>query len=352
MFSKKVLSIDIGTFNTKLVVGKQLSKAILIEKAFVIPTPANSYQDGQLLNIQKLQDDIYDLLISEKIKIKKAICTTESSSIITRELVLPYAKPKELKNLVHFEIQQYLPIMMEEYLVEYKIIEEFMEEDNKKLKVQVAVLPKKIALDYLKLLEGLKLNPIALDIHNNAISKLFDFNITINDEIFSSEKTVAIIDLGHSHINISIIDNGSQKFSRIIPNGGKNIDVNIANSFNLSIAEAQEKKKGHTDLKNLSNNMASYDMINELIRSNVDIWIEDIQRIFKYYTSRNTENSIDDIYLYGGSSKIEGIDKYFNTSLNIPTYKINKIDRIKYGKELEMKDLDYFLNAIASIIRR
>lgn len=158
---------------------------------------------------EKLQQDIHSLLTAEKIKVKRAICTIESSSIITREIILPHAKPKELKNLVQFEIQQYLPIMMEEYL------------------------------------------------------------------------TVAVIDIGHSQINLSIIDKGIQSFSRIIPQGGKNIDINIANSFNLSVKEAEEKKNQHASLENLTDELSSYDMVNELIRSGVEVWIEDIQRILK-----------------------------------------------------------------------
>lgn len=352
MYSRKVLAIDIGTSNIKIVVGKQLNKAIFVEKAYMLPTPLNAYDDGQLLMTEKLQQDIHDLLTTEKIKVKRAICTVESSTIITREIVLPYAKPDELKNLVQFEIQQYLPIMMDEYLVEYKIIEEFMEEDIKKLKIQVAVLPKKIAGGYLTLLQSLKLQPVALDINNNAISKLFQYEVNINNENSSSQKTVAVIDLGRSQINLSIIDKGIQRFSRIIPQGGKNIDISIANSFNLSVKEAEEKKIQHASLENLTDELSSYDMVNELIRSGVDIWIEDIQRVFKYYTSRTSGNKIDEIYVYGGSSKIKGLSKFINNALNIPTFKIEEISNIKYAKELEMKDLDYYLNAIASIIRR
>jgi type IV pilus assembly protein PilM len=352
LYSRKVLSIDIGTANIKIVVGKQINKAISVEKKYMIPTPPNSYDDGQLLMPEKLYQEIHRLLTSEKIRVKKAICTVESSSIITREIIIPYAKVKDLKNLVKFEIQQYLPIVIEEYLVEHKVIEEIIEEDTKKLKLQVAVLPKKIALAYLKLLQSLKLKPLALDIQNNGISKLFEYSVDINNENSSFEKTVAVIDMGHSQINLSIIDKGIQRFSRIIPGGGKNMDINIANSFNLSIKAAEEKKIEYGSLENLKDELSSHDMVNELIHSTLVVWLEDIQRIFKYYTSRNTGNRIDEIYIYGGSSKIKGLDQFMSTFLDIPTFKIETMSNIKYVKELDMKDLEYYLNAVASIIRR
>ncbi|WP_432665236.1 type IV pilus assembly protein PilM [Wukongibacter baidiensis] len=352
MYSKRVLSIDIGTSDIKIVVGKQLKKAILVEKLYKIPTPANSYQDGELVMLEKIEKAVRELLVAEKIKAKKAICTISSSSVITREIVVPSAKPKELKNLVHFEIQQYLPIIIEDHLIEFKIIEEFFDEAVKKVRILAAILPKKMSVDYLKLLSNLKLQPVALDIHDNAISKIFDGKVNLNGERSSLDKTVAVIDLGHSHINLIIIDRGVQRFSRIIPKGGKNININIANSFNLAVNEAEEKKIEHVDLENFKSDLSSYDMINELIRSNIDTWIEEIQRIFKYYTSRNMGNKIDEIYIYGGNSKIKGIAKFFNTMLNIPTFRVEEISNIKLAKKLEAMDLDYYLNAVAGIMRR
>lgn len=352
MFSKRVLSIDIGTSDIKVVVGKQLKKAILVEKLYRIPTPANSYQDGELVMIEKIEEALRQLLVTEKIRVKRAICTISSSSIITREIVVPSAEPKELKNLILFEIQQYLPIIIEDHLIEFKVIEEFFDETVKKVRILAAIMSKKMSIDYLKLLMNLKLRPVALDIHDNGISKMLDGKINFNDERSSLDKTVAVIDLGHSHINLIIIDRGVQKFNRIISRGGKDININIANSFNLTVNEAEGKKIEHVNLENLESDLSSYDMINELIRSNIETWIEEIQRIFRYYTSRNMGNKIDEIYIYGGSSKIKGIVQFFNTMLNIPTFRVEEISSIKLAKKLEAVDLDYYLNAVAGIMRR
>ena len=48
MFNSKVLSLDIGSKNTKIVLGTQRRKNIIIEKALTMITPVGCYNDGNI----------------------------------------------------------------------------------------------------------------------------------------------------------------------------------------------------------------------------------------------------------------------------------------------------------------
>ncbi|SHH46307.1 type IV pilus assembly protein PilM [Tepidibacter thalassicus] len=356
MFGSRVLSIDIGNKNTKIVVGRHQKNSVLVEKAMVIETPINSYRDGNILDIDSLKVVIREVLSREKIKTKKVICTVQSTSIITREIVLPVAKKEEeMKTMVQFEIEQYLPIIFDDYVVEYKILEEFTEEGIKKGRILVVALPKTIAEDYLKLINELKLTPLALDVSSNAISKLYESNVKINLENYSYDKTVSVIDIGHNYLNLDIISRGILQFSRIINIGSNDIDINIANTFNLSIEEAEKRKiedavLGNTELS--ENNLISSQILNDTLMSSIDGWIQEINRIFKYYLNRNRENKVEEIHLHGGGCEINGLLEYFEEKLNIPTLKIESMSNIKLNKTVRDIEINRYLNCIGSIIRR
>ncbi|MBF8982638.1 type IV pilus assembly protein PilM [Lutibacter sp. B2] len=352
MFKKNMISIDIGTYTTKIVIGKMKNKNIIIDDAFMVSTPPESYEDGQIKNLEVLKKVIHNALITNKVKEKQMICTLQSTKTITRELILPYVKEDELESMVYFEIEQYLPIRLDEYAVEYKILEEFEENDIKKLRVLVAALPKEMVENHLKLINGLNLKPIALDIHSNTNAKAFSNEITINNEIYSLDKTITLIDLGYEYINITIIDKGIIRFNRLIHQGGKDIDTNIANSFNLSLNDAEERKMEHANLDALNEDSTSITLLNESVKMTIDMWIREIQRIFQYYTSRSRENRIDEIYLHGGSSNIQNVSKYIHANTNIPTFKIDKISNIQLIKMTEDINLENYLNACTALIRR
>ncbi|WP_427339171.1 type IV pilus assembly protein PilM [Caloranaerobacter sp. DY30410] len=352
MFNREVISIDIGTRYIKIAIGREKDNSIIINNVFKIDTPSNSIKDGSILDLNSIKSSISNKILKEKIKAKRAIVTVQSSSIIKRELVLPKVKEEELNSIINIEIEQYLPIMLSDYLIDYKVLEEFEEDNVKKVRILVVIAPKVLVEKYLKLIRELKLKPYALDINSNAISKLFSSDLLINGENYSFDKTVAVIDLGSEQINVNIISNGILSFSRLINSGGKELDINIANSFNLNLDEAEKRKIETIDLFENEIDMTSTQVLNNIAKNTIDVWIDEIDKVFNYYTSRRLGNKIDCIYLYGGSSNIKGIENYFAKKLNLTTKKISNINLVKMKNEVNDKEISDFLNSVSAILRR
>lgn len=351
MLRNRYVSIDLGNKKIKIVVGKEQGNYVIVEKAFTIPTPFNSFNDGQILDKESLKSAIHGALEGKKIKAKKAICTTESTSIITREISLPYVKDEEMNTMVKYEVEQYLPIMLEDYVVEHKIIDRFEEEGIKKCRILVAAIPKLIVENFLRLVNEIKLKPYALDLNSNSISKLFGKKAKINNKSFNLDETFAIIDIGYRFISIDIISKGIPQFNRLINSGGKDIDINIANHFNLSLEESEKKKISDCNLGIANGFSNATAMLNDAIKSSVDGWITEIQRVFQYYQTRTTGNKIDYIYLHGGSSNLKGLENYMQDSIQVKIERINEIENIKLSKDIKKFDTENYLNAIGALIR-
>ncbi len=346
MFDKEIISIDIGSQNTKIAVGRQQGNTVQLGTALMFATPANSLEDGKILDMGRLTEAIRKAISEHKIKAKKAVITIESTSIIRREIELPAAKPEELDTMVRYEVEQYLPIMMSEYIIEYKIIDEYTAEEIKKYKLLVAAMPRTLAEDFLQMVKNLGLNPFAMDINSNAIAKLFSTKNMVGTQPYDPEKTVAILDMGHSYISLTILSKGTTRFSRLIGAGGYDIDSNLSNTFHLEIKEAEERKKKEADMNSESANP----LVNDAVRGTVEEWITEIQRMFQYYTSRDNKNKLDEIYIYGGSSNLKGLAEHLKSQLNLPVYPIQELSSIKLGKQ--DIQVEYFLNAIGAMIRK
>jgi len=349
----QVLTMDIGSYNIKLVVGSYNKTSVHIDHMVCIATPLGVYEDGAIRNIEKLKSSIEEILLKGHIKTKQTICTLESTSIITREITLPSVKANEMIEMLEFEIQQYLPFDLNQYMIQYKILEEYQDDEGKKNNILVAAMPKGIADGYLNLLDSLNLKPIALDIHSNTADKLFSGSCQINNDPPLENSTIALIDLGHRQSNVSILSKGNYKFNRLVSIGGRNIDQNIANFLSLSIEDAILRKVAIKNIIEAANDdFSSKSKIISIMKSCIDNWIEEYERVFKYYMTRTTGNQIDHIYLYGGSSNIGGIEKYFEEAFNIPTSKIEKITRVNTEAIQSDGDLASYVNAIGAIIRR
>lgn len=347
----KVISIDIGTCNTKVVVGNAKGSIVTAEKAFMFPTPQNSVDDGRITDFDRLRDEIANQLNAHKVSAKKAVFSIESTSVIRRELELPLVKSEDMDSMVRFEVEQYLPIVLSNYVVEYKLLEEFTEEEIKKCRISVAALPRFFSEEYLRLAKELKLTPLALDIHSNSVSKLFEGKAQINGENYSPERTAAVIDYGHHSANLIIVSRGIPRLNRLMGIGGAEISFNIANTFGLEVKDAQERKESLKQLQP-ADGYQEDSLLDQTARQSVDNWLNELRRLFQFYTSRSNDNRIDEIYLYGGSSKLGGLVEYLSSSLNLPVYRIEKHGNIRLIKDAASAELAHYLNAIGAIIRK
>ena len=350
-FGKTKLSIDIGSQNIKIVEGKYVGGRVQINKIMAVPTPSDAFYNGQIIDKEKLREAIGVILKKEDIKTKNVAFTLESMDAISREITLPWAKSWELEQIIGFEAEQYLPIEIDKYILQYKTISEFEEEGVKKVVILIVALPKVIGENYLDLGKSVGLAPHYLDTHSNAIHKLLSPGTVVNGSYPLEGQTIAVIDLGHRFINITVINKGQFEFNRLLNNGGRDIDTSMTDLFDLSLEEAVAKK---TEIKNINYDMGqgtSTTLIGITRRTVLD-WLDEIQKIFRYYTSRSTGNVIDSICIYGGSSNIGGISTYIQEFFNIPTLKLNSLDNIKFDNNLEEVGVSSYINAIGAIIRR
>lgn len=365
---KELLVLDIGSHSIKVVVGKYEKNKIFIYNAFRIPIPSTWYIDGKIINTLEIKEVLKTALNDYDIKTKFVVCTIESTFTITREIIVPAVKKEELNEMIRYEIEEYMPIELDKYVIQHRIIQELVEDKVKKYKILVAALPTEIVLGCFELINLLDLNPVALDLHFNGICKLLDSDVIINSMDDIKTKTIAIVDLGHTQINVIIAENGIYKFSRIIDMGVEESDVSIANYLNIdfinsdlndyivsSILNTKDKAAASSELQSLKKGKNIFFNSEEFfnaIKPNIENRINEINKVFKYYTNRSSNNRIHAILIHGEVTTINGLDKHMTEAFNIPTYKIDKMSNLELKNNDLMMDLALYLNGIGSLIRR
>lgn len=367
LFKKKgsgsVVAIDIGSNSYKMVQGKVERNRLVVERVASIKLPEDTYQDGRIYNADLLAENIKNALRDNRFSTNDAILTISSSATVVREVTLPAVKQNDLKEMISYEIQQYLPIELNQYVIQHRVVGDLIEGGTKFTNVLVAALPKEIVESHLNLLELAGLKPVAMDINSNSIEKLF-LNRKINNTSIFKEQTSVFLDIGHFQTHLCLYERGIYQFDRLLKMGVNDIDNNIASITGKYLEDAIDIRK------NLSNiNYAVEDTDEEgrtinAVRTTVDGWMEEIARIFKFYTSRKTLNKIDIIYLYGGGASVNGLDVYLERSLGYKIEYIHSVEGLdtsvfevqKDGVDLEKNTSDYggvqaYINALGALIR-
>lgn len=355
---KDRISVDIGSKFIKIVEGMYDGKAVSIKNLATTPTPKDSYLDGDITDIESLETAISTLIHRSGMTSKEVIYTTESKSVISREVEFPSVDDKDIKQMMDYQVEEYFPVNLDEYVMQSKLVEEIDTEERKESKLSVSILPKVMCEDYLALTRSLSLKPIALDLNDNSIYKLLSecFIVTDNEK-YLDNKTLAILDIGHNVTNITIIDDGVFRFSRLIEVGGRDISRNIEQSLDIPGDEVERIKVNigsvlgnnkDTETDEASNQLRS---IRGVIQESLSELCLEAERIFRYHTGRSSSSQINEIYIYGASSRMIDIDKFIENTLNIPTYKIDTLENVKLAKQHRGAEIMQYANAIGAIMR-
>ncbi|HBJ1647411.1 pilus assembly protein PilM [Clostridium botulinum] len=344
---RKVVAFDIGSTNIKIAEGTYYKGILSIEKLIDIPTPAESIIDGNIEKKELLVSILQKALNDNGINAKEGICTNNSSLIINREILIPDVKDEELDTVVRYEIQQYLPINLDDYVLQMTKIGEEFSDEGKKLEIRAIAYPEKMAKGYYDLLMDLNLKPFALDVNYNALNKLLNHIEVINNCKLNIEESFVFIDMGSSSLDVNIYNNGVLKFTRIIKAGGKYLDEILYENMNIPIEEIEKFKSHDIDLKE-----EELEFQNQIIIDTLDEWIDKIEKIIQFYKSKNFDDDINKIFIYGRTSRIKNLEQYIISKIGIETIKIRNIPEIINDSNIEVdENIDNFINVIGSLIR-
>jgi type IV pilus assembly protein PilM len=397
LFVSKILSLDIGADNTKIAQVKVRGKKIKVTKYVMFDTPKDSLDDGRVVDVGILSDEIRNQIISNKLTARETIITISGTSIITREITLPKVKTKELKSIIEMEAPQSFPIELTNYLLDYKILEEVNTDEGLKYRILMIAAPHNIISGYVELVakSGLHLN--AIDYLGNSIVKFISMEVAKSDREIDATKakailqkdafeymmnkkmsilkfvnnesihdghksyiahndSMAVIDMGAKTTTVTIISNGVMQFSRMLLYGGEKITHVIAEALGITFEEAEEKKKQYGIILDVDEGKWSDEelLINESIRRALSDFIDDITHFFDFYNSRGQGKWIDHMYLIGGGGLLKGLDEYIGNGFNTKAEALRKFRSISYSKKhSDFADkLIFYPNCLGAVINR
>jgi type IV pilus assembly protein PilM len=356
---KPLLSVDIGQHTAKMVLGRFVKPSLIeVRRAVSFPTPKGSMEKGRILDMMELSRQIRNFTGGERPSF--VMCTMENAEIITREIILPTAGEAEMESMLQFEVQQYMPVDLENYIIQSKLLDSFQDGGASKTRFLSTAVPKDLAQSYFDLMQKAGLKPDVLDIQSNSIDKLISAEITAStDSVIPADASVAIVDFGYSHINIVLIEKGKYQFNRYIDQGAESIDRSLMGVFDYSEEENERRKQSVIDLAtsfsivsdtSQGTDPAAQREVN-IVKNVVDNCADEFELVFKYYSSRSTGKVVEKILIHGGTTQIKGFSSYLSKVIGIPVEQIQKLGCVKV-QDGTVSSITPYLNAIGAFIRR
>ena len=327
LFNKKMtISIEFRADEIRVVEGRYNKKNIIVNKCFTIPVPEGLYEDGVIKDMEKFSYVLQKGLSKNNVSRGEVYGVINSSNIIIREIRLPKVEEKQIASILNYQLDEYLPVDPEGYVVQHIPLDIVEEDGVEKQNVMLIGVPKYMVETHLNLLQNLGLKPVALDYAGNAISKLIKYSDTING-IYDNDITIACVDLEQESTTLNITNKGIMSISRVIK---EEISPTVDETPFMTLDESDDQDVA----------------IASGLRGKFAVILDKIDMVFRYYNSRETDKDIELVLIYGNHSHVDGIEDLMSSYFDMPCVKLNVLDKVKfYG------DLAIYANAIGALIR-
>jgi len=304
--SKQLLGLDIGSNSIKLAVVEVSKGKPVLEGFYFMPTPTGSVDGGELPAPQNIASAVGTLIQQAGTK-KQEICASMwGSNVIVKRIQVPKMDLKLLEEQIKFEAEQYIPFNLNEVNIEFHVLKK-QDSSADSMDVLLIAAKKELIISYAEAIESAGLKLSTLDVSGFAISNAFELNYP-NPGV----NHIGILNIGATSCNFVVRNAGEVIFVRDIPYGGFNFTDEIRKNMGVSFEEAE-------NLKFSAGGEDSPPEVTEIVRSSVDVFVEELNRTVDFYmTSSSMSTPIQRFYISGGSMNIPDFKKRLEEVLQTP----------------------------------
>jgi type IV pilus assembly protein PilM len=327
--TKSYVGIDLGHHTIKVVQLDRHAGGWKVTKSGLIPTPPESLKDGVVVDPVAISQAIRQVIKEAHITATAAHIAVAGASVVVRTVRIPKMPEATLRKSIKFEASRYVPSTVEDNYIEFEIVG-FADETQ--MDVIIVAAPKEVVESRIQACEDAGLEVESVDIEPFAMYRsLIEADL---DHDWSSS-TIALVDVGSTMTNMSVIQRGAFSMTRAIPNGGHILTEALKSYFKLSEEDAENGKSqlDVTDLLDAEKPKENPPL--RVIQPHLDDLVRELRRSLNYYQSQLGDTSEDKqvslLLLTGGGAKLPGLQTYIEQKLGVKTLALNVFDNPRYS---------------------
>lgn len=321
-----MIGLDIGTRFIKMCEAQKKDGEYRIVSAVMEPVPEKG----------DISQEIKSIFERNKFSTKTTAISVGGDKVLVHMFDFPNLSDEELKSAIKLAAEQEVSYDLDTMDTDFQVIPSKKKSEKK---VLYAAAPKEIVDRKIQIVQSANLDPVIMDIDN--LASINCFLTFFSDAV---EQTVMLVNVGHVHTNISILQNGKVKFAKNIKFGGIDISLKIEKELKVSFEEAEKIKKLPEEWQAKRLNIK-----NVLTKSTPDL-LEAIYKSIEYCKSQKIFLEVDRVFLTGGTSCLEGLENFISEILGIKIQNWNPFLNIKGENK---KELGQFMDiALGLSIRR
>ena len=313
---KNLVGLDIGSSAVKAVELRKKGNSYELVNLGIEPLGQDTVVDGAIMDALSVSSAIEKIFNDNHIKTRNVATSVSGHSVIVKRVTVAANSEAELYSAIPYEAQQHIPFDMADVNLSYQSLGPSPTGNGTDVML-VAVKREKI-LNHTNVLSQAGKIPTVVDYDGFAVYNAFEANYSV-----PPERLAALLNIGASIMNIVVGRGGAPLFTRDVSVGGNQYTDTLQKELDLSYADAEKLKLGQ-QVRNITPDQAA-----PHIRSVSEILILEVQKTFDFFRQTTPTDNIQEIYLAGGTAKIEGLLEQLKAEFGVPVAIIDPFRKVK-----------------------
>lgn len=314
------VGLDIGSRTIKAIELKKSGNSFTLKAAgavgYTVPININNLKTDK--DLKSIADAVKKLVNDAKIGTRHFSISIPESLTFTRIIRFPLLNDQEVASAVKWEAEEYIPIPVQEAIIEHQILERRETATPPQVIVLLVAVHREIVEKYIKMLDmvGIKVDGVETNL------------MSLTRSLAPTKGTSVLVDIGAAATDIAITKNEVLYFSRTVSTAGEAFTRGVSQGLGVSIEQAEQYKRTY----GLSTTQLE-GKINQALSPLLSNLIEDIKKAIHYYQIEIKGDAPSTIIITGGSSGLPGLPAYLTKHLNLETIIGNPFAKINIEPE-------------------
>lgn len=300
--AKRRIGLDIGSTAVRAAELSVNGGRPALVRIAQVPIAPGAVANGEIRDPGLVTEALKELWRQGRFKGREVMLGVGNQRVVVRDITLPWLPEKELRASLPFQVQEHVPIAVEDAVLDYHIVEELEVEGRRTIRLLLVAAHRGMVEQFVEAIEGAKLVPAGLDLIPFAITRSVGSvdGVGLGPE---SEGDEAIVDVGAEVTSICIHASGLPRFVRILATGGRDITSAVARSVGVPPEEAEAMKRG------VSNGHApeQVSQVAVTVSNRAASLVDEIRSSLDFFESQVQGADIKRVFLTGGGSRLNGL---------------------------------------------
>ena len=344
MAVRSAIGLDIGTSGVRAAELSFGKGGVTLEKFGQVALPEGAVRDGEVVDSDAVADAIKQLWAHTKFGSKKVVIGVANQKVIVRQVDIPWMPADELKKSLAFQVQDFVPMPVDQAVLDFHPLEELgTEGGNRLLRGLLVAASRDMVNASLEAVQKAGLTPVMVDLTSFAVIR----SLADADHLGLGAQVEALVDVGARVTNIVVHQGGIPRFVRILLMGGQDVTDAVAERMGVpqEQAEALKQQLGSDS----SSHGADVQAASRVIEAVAASFVDEVRGSLDYYLASSGSAPISRLVLTGGGARLGGLAQRIQVTTRVPVEVGTPMHSLQVGRTGLSPEQIAFVEPLAAV---